>query len=155
MLALRRWDPFKELSTIHREMDEFFKRTLESLTPGLFKGEWFPAVESYMKKNSLVVKVDLPGIDPKDLDISIVGNQLVIKGERKAVEEEKEGDYILKETAYGAFERCLTLPEGIDTEKVHASYKNGVLEITMPAKKEALPRKVTVEVEGKEAKRAA
>ncbi len=148
MLSIRKWDPFAELSTLHREMDEFFRRTLSGLTPGFFKGEWYPLVESYMRGDHLVVRVDLPGVNPRDVDISILGNQLVIKGERKAEKEEKKGEYFYRETSYGRFERVLTLPEGVNTDKVHATYKDGILEITMPARAEALPKKITVEVEG-------
>ncbi|MEE9613506.1 MAG: Hsp20/alpha crystallin family protein [Thermodesulfobacteriota bacterium] len=147
MLTLKKWDPFTELSTIHKEMDEFFKRTVGSIAPVLFKGEWYPAFESYIKGEELVVHADLPGIDPKDVDISISGDKLTIKGERKAEKEETTGEYLFRETSYGSFERSMTLPEGVNVDKVHASYNHGVLEITMPAEAAALPKKVTVEVE--------
>lgn len=160
MADLRKWEPFKELSTIQRDMDDFFRRVFDSLTPSRlfrreFKAEWYPAIDVYMKNNQLVVHADLPGINPKDVDISLTGNVLTIRGERKAEWEEKKEGYMFGEASYGAFERSFTLPEGVDTTKCHAVYKNGVLELTMPAKAEALPRKVKIELEeGKEKKAA-
>jgi len=148
MLALKKWEPFSELSTLHKEMDELFKRTFGSIVPSFFKGEWYPNVESFIKGNTLWIKADLPGLDPKDVAISVAGSTLTIKGERKEEKKEEEkGEYFFRETSYGAFERTITLPEGVDTDKVHASYKNGVIEVTMPVKEAARPKKVTIEVE--------
>lgn len=160
MFELRKWEPLKELSTIQRDMDDLFRRTFGSLTSGLFgrefRGEWIPSMDSYMKEGKLVVRVDLPGIDPKDIEVFVTGNVLTVKGERKADVEEKKAGFIFHETSYGSFERTVTLPEGCDINKVHASYRNGVLELTMPAKAEALGKRVKVEVEeAKETKKAA
>lgn len=158
MADLKKWEPFRELATIQREMDDLFRRVFGSLTPAnLFrrevKGEWFPTVDLYMKGNELVVHADIPGVDPKDVDISVTGNMLTLRGERKAEIEEKKEGYLYHETSFGGFERSITLPEGVDTTKVRASYNKGVLEIRMPAKAEALPRKVKIELE--EGKKAA
>lgn len=156
MFELKRWEPMRELSTIQRDLDDLFRRTFGSLTPSLLRGEsrgeWFPAVNCYMKEGKYVVDVDLPGVDPKDVDISITGKTLSIKGERKSeVKKEKEG-YIFHESSYGTFERSMTLPEGVEAGKAHATYANGVLHLTMPAKSEALPKKVKVEVSEEESK---
>ena len=151
MLAIKKWSPFKELSTLHEEMDELFRKTFGSmggLTRGFLGEAWCPTVESFVKAGNLVVHCEIPGIDPKNIDISIVGNVLTVKGERKASEEIKREDYLLNEVFYGSFERTLTLPEGVKADNIRASYKNGILEILMPAEKAALPRKVTIEVEG-------
>lgn len=158
MFELKKWEPFRELSTFQRDMDEFFRRMFGSLTPtGLLRreGEWYPAMDCYMKGNQFIVHTDLPGIDPKDVDISVTGNILAIKGERKSDVEEKKEGYLFHETSYGAFERSLTIPEGVDSAKVRARYTNGVLELTMPAKAEALPKKVNIEIEAGESKKAA
>lgn len=161
MFELKKWDPVRELSTIQREMDDFFRRVFGSFTPtSLFRREtalreWYPAMDCYMKDNQFVLHADLPGIDPKNVDISIVGNVLTIKGERKTEKDEQKFGYFVHEASYGSFERSLTIPEGVDMTKVTATYKNGVLELMMPARAEALPRKVKVEIqEGKEAKAA-
>ncbi|MFQ5736526.1 MAG: Hsp20/alpha crystallin family protein [Thermodesulfobacteriota bacterium] len=149
------------MSIIQRDMDDFLRRTFGTLTPmSLFRrtgerGELYPAMDCYMKDNKFIVHADLPGIDPKDVDITITGNVLTVKGERKSDVEEKKEGYLVHETSYGLFERSVTLPEGVNTSKVHATYKNGVLELTMPAKAEALPKKVTVEIEAGEEKKAA
>jgi HSP20 family protein len=151
MLAIKKWSPFKELSTLHEEMDEVFRKTFGSmggLARGFLGEAWYPTIESFVKGGNLVVRCEIPGIDPKDINISIVGNMLTIKGERKASEEIKREDYLLNEVSYGSFERTLSIPEGVKADNVHASYKNGILEVTMPAEKAALPRKITVEVEG-------
>ena len=118
------------------------------LTRGFLREAWYPSIESYIKEGNFVIHAELPGIDPKDVDISVVGDQLTIKGERKASKEAKREDYLLSEVHYGSFERTLTLPEGVRADNIRANYKNGILEVTLPAEKAALPRKVTVEVEG-------
>lgn len=160
MFELKRWEPLKELSGIQREMDELVKRFFGGVThTGLlrreFGGEWSPTVDCYVKDNAFTVHADLPGIDPKNVDISITGNMLTIRGERKAAYDEKKEGYSVREVCYGSFERTITLPEGVDASMVRASYKNGVLELTMPAKAEALPRKIKVEVEEARAEKKA
>lgn len=162
MFELKKWDPLRELSTIQKDMDDFFRRVFGSLTPSTlfrggreFRGEWYPSLECYMKEGQLLVHADIPGVDPKDVDISIAGNVLTIRGERKAEWEKKREGYMFHEASYGTFERSITLPEGVDTNQVKATYKNGVLELTMPAKAEALPKKVKIEIEGGAEKKAA
>lgn len=151
MRAIRRWDPLSELSTLHKEMDEFFKKTFGGVALGHAKLAPYPAIECFTKEGNVVVKADLPGMDVKDIEISVTGNMLTVKGERKTEKTEKEGEHFYSETSYGAFERTITLPEGVNADKARASFKNGVLEVTLPVKAEALPRKVTVEVEGEKA----
>lgn len=160
MFELKKWEPLRELSAMQKEMDEVFKKAFGSLTAGLvrsgFKGEWCPDVDCYTKDNKFVVHADLPGVDAKDVDVSITGNILTIKGERKSEEKAQKGEYIFHESSYGSFERSMTLPAGADLKKVHASFKNGVLELTMPLKSVALPRKIKVELtEGKKGAKAA
>lgn len=152
MRELKKWEPLRELSTIQREMDDLFRRTFGSLTSGLFRkewgGQWCPDVDCYMKDGQFIIHADIPGVDPKDVDISITGNILSIKGERKSDVTEKKGEYIFHESSLGKFERTMTIPEGVDVSKVHASYANGVFELTMPTKEEVLPKKIKVELEG-------
>ncbi|MEK6791649.1 MAG: Hsp20/alpha crystallin family protein [Deltaproteobacteria bacterium] len=161
MFALKKWEPMKELTTIQREMDEIARRFFGSFPGGFlrreFAGEFTPVMDCYMKNGQFIVHTELPGIEAKDVDISITGNLLTIRGERKSVVDEKKTDYLFHESSYGSFERTMTLPEGVDTGKVHATCKNGVLELTMPTKAEALPKKVKIEIEegNKEGKKAA
>ena len=98
-------------------------------------GRWIPDVEVLEKNGKLVVRADLPGMSKDDVKAEVVGNDLVIEGERKAETEKEENGYCTSERSYGAFRRCLTLPAGVDPDKATASFKNGVLEVTMPAPK--------------------
>lgn len=153
--GLKKWDPVRELSTLQSEMEDLFRKLTGGFGLEFAKGQWYPTVESYLEGDKLHVRADLPGMDPADIDVSIAGNMLTIKGERKSERKEKESEYLFCETSYGSFERTITLPEGVDTENVHAEYKGGVLEITMPAKGAALPRKVHVTVAKEEKERKA
>ena len=147
--AMRRWDPFSELREMQHDMDRLFGRFLgrDMLVSETGYGEWMPSVESYTKGNDLVFKCELPGIDPKDVDVTLDENarQLIIKGERKTEKGEKDEDYIYREFAYGSFERRLALPEGVKTEQVKAKFTNGILEITVPAPAMSKPKKIEIE----------
>jgi HSP20 family protein len=152
MKALSPWRPMRELETIRQHMDDLFERMTERFFgPGeRERSVWgtegsIPAIESHVDKDTLIVKADLPGIDPKEVSISVTGNQLTIEGERKREEKKEEKDYFYRELAYGKFSRTMTLPEGVDGDKIKANYKNGVLEITMPAPKQLASKKVQIE----------
>jgi HSP20 family protein len=103
--------------------------------------DWTPRVDTCMKNDTIIVRADVPGVDPKDVDISMEGNVLIIRGERKASEE--KADY--REVFYGTFERRVRVPNGTDPEKISAKYTNGVLEVSVPLPK-PVTRKVPVEV---------
>jgi HSP20 family protein len=96
---------------------------------------WLPLVESYKKGTDLIYKCELPGVDPKEVDVTIdeSGRELVIRGERKTEKDTKEEDYIQREISYGVFERRFMLPEGVKTDEVKAKFTNGILEISVPA----------------------
>jgi HSP20 family protein len=155
------WNPFRELISWHRDIDELFNRLFasfpyerelerEAMLPG-----WLPAVESFTKDGTHVVRLDLPGIDPKDIDVSVVNDTLFIRGERKSLEEVKEKDYRYKEIGYGRFERRLALPKGVEGEKIKASYKNGVLELSIPLPAELAGKKIPILIEEGGAKKLA
>jgi HSP20 family protein len=105
-----------------------------------------PPIEAWVDKGEKKyhLSIALTGVDPKDVQLNVQGNSLTVSGEQKSREEKKEADYLYQEFAYGRFERTLTLPEGVDTEKLTAEYKNGVLEITAPMSAAALPRKIEI-----------
>lgn len=154
MGALTRWKPMRELETLERSMENMFDRLTDRFFGprergrSLWKTEaWAPSVESHIDNGNLIVKVDLPGLDPKEVSISVLGNQLTIEGERKHEEKKEEKDYFYQEVEYGKFSRTIALPEGVEADKVKASYKNGVLEITMPAPKQLASKKVQIEVQ--------
>lgn len=144
---IKKWEPIDELVRLEDEFNELFRRSFGALAPGFMTELWRPDVNCFMEGGNYVVDVDLPGIDEKDLDISVTGRHLTIKGERKTGwDEEKEG-HIRHESFYGCFERTLLLPDGVDTDKVHANIKNGVLRVSMPVNEHVLPKKITVHAE--------
>jgi len=152
MRALAPWRPFRELSTLHRGIDDVFRNffgTEEEWLPTPWRSAAFsalPMVESYVREGELIVRADLPGIDPKEVELAVEGHRLMIRGERKAKEERKEKDYFYREVAYGRFERALDLPEGVDMDSIKATYHDGVLEIKMKAPKEMASKKVPITV---------
>jgi HSP20 family protein len=105
-----------------------------------------PALEAYVEDGKFHVRAEVPGVDPKSIEVSALGNTLTIKGERKRTKETKEEGYYLREMAYGSFERVVTVPEGAETDKVSARYDKGVLHITVPVKEAITAKKVPIEV---------
>jgi HSP20 family protein len=134
-----------------RLFDSFFGRMGRDLKPLERITAWTPSIESYIKEGHLVFKAELPGVDPKDVDVSVVDRELVIKGERKTEKGAKEEDYLYREISYGTFERRFLLPEGVKTEDLKAKYTNGILEVTVPVPAIAKARKIEIETpkEGK------
>lgn len=141
--TMRRWDPFEEVRSMQRDMESLFDRFLRGGISD--RTLWMPSVESYTKDNQLVFKAELPGVDPKDLDVSVTDRELVIKGERRAEESTKEENYVYREIDYGSFERRFVLPEGVKTDDLKAKFSNGILEITVPAPTIAKARKIEIE----------
>jgi HSP20 family protein len=146
-------DAFRELEKMVRRLEASPFMRLENAQEGRVES-FTPAIESYVKERDLIVRADVPGVDPADIDVSIVGNVLIVKGERKAEQEIRREHYLRREVAYGAFERRMTLPEKIATENVKATCKNGMLEITIPLAKETVATAVPIEAKPeKEAER--
>lgn len=157
--SLLRWDPFNlmrerapyfnELRELQADMGRLFDQFLgkEISTADLGHGEWMPLIESHKKGNDLVFRCELPGIDPKDVEVSFDENthQLVIKGSRKADKDVKDEDYFYRGFAYGCFERRFTLPEGIKADQVKAKCHNGILEITTPLPAISKAKKIEIE----------
>lgn len=143
-----RLDPFrsinKELSSLHREMDDLFRRTFGQPTEA--RGVMSPTINTYAKGNTFCVEADIPGVKKEDLDVSVDGDVLTLRGERKESKEVKEEDYIVRESQFGSFIRRLTLPEGVNIDQIHASYDDGILKISMPMEKKlSAGRKVQIE----------
>ena len=151
MFELMRRSPLS-MFQIHREFDGLLDQFLGyDSTPFRAESEgvtWWPAVESYAKDGDLHVRVALPGVDAKDVDVTVADDHLTIRGERKARTEERNGARFVREFAYGSFERTLVLPEGIDPGKVQARFANGMLDLTVPAPVAVAPRKVEIQIEG-------
>jgi HSP20 family protein len=162
MGLLERWKPSTELDRFRHEFDEL----LERLTSDR---DWFapfrdrpffgerepvaarPAIESFVENGNFMVRTDLPGIDPKNVDIKVVGDILTIKGSREEKSETKKADFFRREIRYGSFERSISLPKGIKAEDLKATYRDGVLELRAPMPKEATPKEVKIQVEGPKA----
>jgi HSP20 family protein len=136
---------FEDLFDARREFDQVFNRIL-TVNPWAKHFNFVPAIETHIDKEAkkYICKVSLPGIDPKEVQITMQGNLLTVAGERKTEKTTKELDYFHEEFAYGKFERTWELPEGITTDKINAEFVNGVLEITAPIKAVALPRKIEI-----------
>lgn len=149
-MSMVRFDPFRELSTmqdrINRIFGDAYTRRYDDgdLTQ---RGEWLPSVDIYENANhEIVLKAELPGITREDIDLRVENNTLTLRGERKRDTEVKDDQYHRVERSYGAFTRSFSLPTRIDTEKVRAEFKDGVLSITLPVKAEAKPRQIEVAV---------
>lgn len=144
---MRALTPRSGLSTMKREMDRFLDRFWEEDFPQLpALGEWAPALDVSETKDAIVVKAEVPGADPKDIQLSLQDQTLVLKGEKRHEKEEKDEHYYRAERSYGTFVRAVRLPAAVDGSKVTASFKQGVLVVTLPkapaAKGSAIPIKV-------------
>jgi HSP20 family protein len=149
MFNMTRWSPFSPMYQLRREIDDLFGRTLGQAVPGAAQDwMWTPAVEGKHEDGKYMIRVALPGIDPKDVEVFVQDDEMVVKGQRKSENQKDEGHYFARELSYGAFERRFTLPEGVDAEKVTAKFNHGLLEITVPEPVTLEPRKITVEVAG-------
>ncbi len=160
MALLERWRPSQELERFRSEFDDLLERfgfDRDWMLRWPFDRKFFgdgessftrPAVESCIEEGKLIIRTDLPGVDPKTVDIKVVGNTLTIKGSREEKRESKKADYLRREIRYGSFERSMSLPEGIKAEDLKATYHDGVLELTAPMPKEAVPKEIKIQVEG-------
>ena len=134
-----------DLSPFHREFDDLFGRFFGGGGERLpVTGRWAPPLESFLREGELVVRIDVPGIDPNDIDISVEGDRLNVRGERKTAREEDKSGRSYREVVYGAFERAVTLPWDVNPDEVKASCKDGVLEISMKAPEKVGARKIPV-----------
>ncbi len=151
MASLIRWNPMRDLMKLNENLNRYFDRFLQEFEEG---GEGFgegycsvPPLESYRQNGSFVVKVDLPGVDPKDVHLSVEEGCLTIEGERKRTEGLGEGAIWEEEVCYGPFRRTLHVPQGIKAEAIEAKYHDGILEIKAPVDEKYLPKRIEVQVE--------
>ena len=147
MTVITRWDPVREFSTLQDRMNRLFHDSYsegreESLTTSSFA----PAVDVYEDEHNVTLKIEVPGIDEKDIDVRIENNTLTVHGERKLEKDEKEENYRRIERQYGSFTRTFTLPTTVDPEGVSANYEKGVLKVKLAKKAEAKPKQIKVNV---------
>ena len=146
-MAIVRVDPFREFAAIQERMNRLFGNAYLRDEDTSFRGAWVPAVDIFETENhDLVVRAELPGMTREDIEVSVENSTLVLKGEKKFDGEVKEENYRRIERTYGQFHRSFTLPNTVDTSKVSAEYKNGVLTVKLPFREEAKPRTINVDV---------
>ena len=163
MTVITRWDPFREFSTLQDRMNRLFRESHgpEGREEALATTSFAPPVDVYEDEHNVTLKIEVPGIDEKDIDVRIENNVLTVHGERKFEKDEKEENFRRVERQYGSFTRTFTLPTTVDAEKVSAHYDKGILKVALPKKAEAKPKQIKVNVgsektlEGKAPGRAA
>ncbi len=141
-----KWEPFRDLMAMQDRMTRLFDETLSRI----FKEEmprrvWSPPVDIVEREKEVLIKMDLPEMDQNEIDIKVEENTLIIQGERKFIKDTKDENYLQIERPYGTFQRTFSIPRTIDQEKIKASYKEGVLRITLPKKEISLPKQIFVE----------
>ncbi len=150
--GLTRWDPFSELTSLQDRVNQLFGQPMpfwrlgRRAEPSLAVPSFIPAVDVYEDEHSITLTAELPGIEEKDLNISVENGVLTISGERKMENVETKENFQRIERSYGRFTRSFTLPPTVDPEDVKAEFSNGVLKITLPKREEAKPKQIKIEV---------
>jgi HSP20 family protein len=148
-MAIVRWEPLRELTTLQNEMNRLFSSAFDTPTGngnGNTMRRWMPAMDLVETDDHFVLRADLPGLSEEDVNIEVEERVLTVSGERKAEHEVSKEGYHRVERAFGSFSRSLTLPEGIDAEAVTANFDRGVLEVQIPKPEERKPRKISIGV---------
>ena len=145
-MAIVRWDPFRDLVSLQERMNRLFDESLSRREDQpLGMTTWSPAVDIYETENAIVLKAELPGLTKENIELSIHDGVLTLKGERKFEKEVKEENYHRIERAYGSFQRSFSLPTAIEEDKIKASFKEGILEVTLPKAEAVKPKQIKVE----------
>ena len=137
-MTLVRWDPFKELMHMQRRFAGGFEQDESSC------GAWAPAVDIFERGDDLVIRTEIPGVEKGDIDIDVENNTLMIRGERKREKEFDEKNAYRMERVYGKFSRSFSLPRTVDSSRISATYRDGVLELTLPKAEEAKPKRIEI-----------
>lgn len=145
-MTIVRWDPLRELVTMQDRLNRFFE-DFRGEDDVMQRGDWMPAVDIYQTdKHEVVLKAEVPGLKKEDLDLRVENNTLTISGTKKEEKEITKERYHRVERSYGAFSRSFSLPSTINTEKVQADYKDGVLTVTLPLREESKPKQIAVQI---------
>ena len=149
-MAVVRWEPFRDLLTLQERMNRMFNDSYRgrgaSEDDWALGGSWAPAVDIYEHEGNIVLTAELPGVDPKDVDVRVENNVLTLRGERKWSDDVQRESYHRVERAYGSFTRSFTLPNVVDTEKIKADFKEGMLKLVLPKREEAKPKQISINV---------
>jgi HSP20 family protein len=148
MTLLTRWDPLRDLATMQNRINRFVRESYSPEGPeeALTTTSFAPPVDIYEDEHNITLKMEVPGMDEKDIDVRVEDNTLTVHGERKIEKEEKEENFRRVERQYGSFTRSFTLPSSVDTGQVSANYDKGVLKISLAKKAEAKPKQIKVNV---------
>lgn len=147
MTLITRWEPFREMATLQDRMNRLFNDQFGAMTRDeSLTGAFVPPVDVYEDENSIQVRLEVPGVEEKDIDIQLENNVLTVRGERKFEKEEKEENFRRIERRYGSFTRSFTLPNTVSSEGVQANYEKGVLKIQLPKRAETKPKQIKVNV---------
>lgn len=148
MTTLRHYEPWTLLDQFRRDLEQMFARggTVADSDSTVATSAWIPTVDIKEEDNHFIIEADIPGVDPKEIEISMANGVLSFKGERKLESRERNNDYHRVERLHGTFYRRFSLPDTADADKIAASGKNGVLQIKIPKKEVVQPRKITVQV---------
>ena len=147
MMNLVRWNPWREMSTLHNRMNRLFNEPLFGNGDDdteLSLGSWYPAVDMFDNGDHIVIKAELPGMDKKDIEVDLKDRVLTLSGERNYDNEVKEENYYRRERAAGSFKRAFNLPADVDSDQIKADFKEGVLKIEIPKPEEQKPKQITV-----------
>jgi HSP20 family protein len=149
MGAITRWDSFRGPNTFQDQLNRIFEDTFPQGRVGQADlAAWAPAVDIYERQNELVAKVDLPGVEEKDIVVRLENNTLTIRGERKFQKSVNEDSYLRVERTYGSFTRAFSVPSTVNPEQINAAYDKGVLTVHMPKREESKPKQVKINVSG-------
>jgi HSP20 family protein len=143
-MAIVRFDPARELDSLQGDMNRLFDRFFDGRTTNGAARRWIPSMDLVETEHDLVLRADLPGMTEDDVEIEVKDNVLSLSGERRSDNEEKGEGFHRVERSFGRFQRSLTLPRGVDAEKVNAQFENGVLEVRIPKPEEAKPTRVQI-----------
>jgi HSP20 family protein len=138
-MAIIRWDPFREMTQVQNQLN----RLVDQVWGGR-QESWLPAVDVFDKQDAVVLKAELPGMDPDQIQIEVEDNVLTIKGERRFEETVDEERYYRVERRFGSFQRSLALPQGVKADEIGASYEDGILVVTVPKAEEEKPKRIEV-----------
>ena len=148
MTTITRWDPFRELAQLQNRVNRLFQESSLGQDEGLTTTSFVPPVDIYETEQNIVLKMEVPGVEQKDLDIRIENQTITIRGERNFEKEVKEDNFQRVERRYGSFQRSFSLPNTVNPEQVTADYENGVLKVTLAKRAEAKPKQIKVNVGG-------
>lgn len=146
MALVEQWRPFRELERVRDEFERLMDRLAEDWSAGVEPGDSRPRMECFLEDSKMTLRTELPGIEPKDIEVDVSGNRITVRAKREEKKEERKRRFIRREMHYGTFERSIELPDSVKADDIRATYRDGVLELTMPVPKELQKKEVKVQI---------